>query len=55
MVCFAVSDPERRAEALRAQGIDVDTRPGTGVRMSCHPCITVEECDRAVEALARPA
>jgi len=54
MVCFAVPDPDRRAEALRAQGIDVDTRPGTGVRMSCHPCNTIEECDRAVEALARP-
>lgn len=53
MVCFAVPDPERRAEALRALGIDVDTRPGTGVRLSCHPCNTVEECDRAIEALAR--
>lgn len=53
MVCFDVPDPERRAEALRGQGIDVDTRPGTGVRMSCHPCNTVEECDRALEALAR--
>jgi selenocysteine lyase/cysteine desulfurase len=52
MVCFSVPEPERRADALRAQGIDVDTRPGTGVRMSCHPCNTAEECDRAVDALA---
>jgi kynureninase len=51
-ICFDVSEPERRAEQLRALGIDVDTRPGTGVRMSCHPCNTVEECDRAVDALA---
>jgi len=51
MVCFAVADPDRRAAALRAQGIDVDTRPGTGVRMSCHPCNTVEECDRALDGL----
>ncbi len=53
MVCFAVPEADRRAKALCALGIDVDTRPGTGVRMSCHPCNTVEECDRAIEALAR--
>ena len=51
-ICFDVSEPERRAERLRALGIDVDTRPGTGVRMSCHPCNTVEECERAIDALA---
>lgn len=51
-ICFAVSEPERRAARLGERGIDVDTRPGTGVRMSCHPCNTVEECERAVELLA---
>lgn len=55
MVCLAISEPERIVATLAGRGIDVDTRPGTGVRMSCHPCNTVEDCDRAFDALVEVA
>jgi selenocysteine lyase/cysteine desulfurase len=32
--------------------IDVDTRPGIGLRVSCHPCNSVDECNRLLAALA---
>lgn len=53
MVCFSVDSPERLAGELGQRGIDVDTRPGTGIRMSCHPCNTIEDCDRAMHAIAQ--
>jgi kynureninase len=52
MVCFAVPDAERVADRLREHGVDVDTRPGTGLRMSCHPCTTFDDCERGMTALA---
>jgi len=53
VIALAVPEPERAAEALRAQGIDVDTRPGTGLRFSAHPGNTEDDCDRALAAIAR--
>lgn len=53
MVCFSIPEPQRVAAALRERGVDVDTRPNTGVRMSCHPCVTVDDCDRAFAELDR--
>ncbi|MCU1280129.1 MAG: selenocysteine lyase [bacterium] len=52
MVCFDVPDPPRAVETLAQAGIDIDSRPGAGVRMSPHACNSEEECDRAVDALA---
>jgi kynureninase len=51
-VCLDVRDPDLAVDALEWAGIDIDTRPGAGVRVSPHACNTEEECDRAIEALA---
>jgi kynureninase len=52
MVCFGVDDPEGVAALLRERAIDVDTRPGTGVRMSCHPCVSDGDVARLLDELA---
>jgi selenocysteine lyase/cysteine desulfurase len=54
VVCLGVRDPDTVVAALRDRGIDVDTRPGTGIRASCHPCNTPGDCERLLEALASP-
>ena len=56
VVCLDLPGAAAIAEALGAQGIDVDTRPGTGLRVSCHPCNTLEDVDRLLAGLtaARP-
>jgi selenocysteine lyase/cysteine desulfurase len=38
---------------MAALGIDIDTRPGAGIRVSPHPCNTEQECDRVIDELAR--
>lgn len=53
MLCFDVADGSSVVEHLGSLGIDIDTRPGAGVRVSPHPCNTEEECDRVIDALAR--
>ncbi|HEY6960188.1 MAG TPA: aminotransferase class V-fold PLP-dependent enzyme [Candidatus Limnocylindria bacterium] len=44
-------DPHAAVEALRAKGVICDTRPGL-IRLSPHYFNTLEEMDRALEALA---
>jgi kynureninase len=53
MVCVDLPDPERLVDALAEEGIDVDARPGAGVRIGPHPCLHDEECDRLVERILR--
>lgn len=53
VVCLGVRDPARIAEQLRARGIDVDTRPGTGIRLSLHPCNLPDEVDHVLAELRR--
>ncbi len=53
VVCLDVRDPERAASELSALGIDVDTRPGTGIRLSCHPCNLHDDVDRVLAELRR--
>lgn len=53
VVCLGVRDPDRVAAQLRARGIDVDTRPGTGIRLSLHPCNLRDEVDRVLAELRR--
>ncbi|XXF76121.1 aminotransferase class V-fold PLP-dependent enzyme [Myxococcaceae bacterium GXIMD 01537] len=53
MLCLDVPEPGGIVTALAEQGIDVDSRPGAGLRLSPHPCSTEEECDRVVDALAK--
>jgi len=55
VVCLGVDDPGRVARELRDRGIDVDTRPGTGIRLSCHPCNLEDEIDRVLGELASRA
>jgi kynureninase len=53
MLCFDLEDGRAIVERMDALGIDVDTRPGAGVRAAPHPCSTEEECDRVIDTLAR--
>ncbi|HEU4732079.1 MAG TPA: aminotransferase class V-fold PLP-dependent enzyme [Kofleriaceae bacterium] len=53
VMCLGLRDPSRVASELRERGIDVDTRPGTGIRVSCHPCNLHEEIDRLLGELRR--
>lgn len=55
VVCLDVRDPGRAASELRTLGIDVDTRPGTGLRLSCHPCNLHDDIDRVLAELRRHA
>jgi kynureninase len=52
MVCLDIGDAEAMATALGEHGIDVDTRPGLGLRISCHPCNTKGDLDRLLAALS---
>ena len=53
MVCVEAADGEAVVAALEAEGIDVDTRPGAGVRIGPHPTQTEADMDTLVDALAR--
>jgi kynureninase len=55
MVCLDIADAdaERIVDALAAEGVDVDSRPGAGIRIAPHPCNTERECERAIELIAR--
>ena len=55
VVCLGVRDPARVASLLRVRGIDIDTRPGTGIRLSLHPCNLPDEVERALFELHRCA
>lgn len=50
-VCLRVADPARAVAELRELGVDADTRPGTGIRFSAHPCNTEEDIATAVAYL----
>ncbi|NUP06104.1 MAG: aminotransferase class V-fold PLP-dependent enzyme [Polyangiaceae bacterium] len=53
MICFDLPDGDKIVSSLAELGIDVDYRPGAGVRVGAHPCATEDECDRLVDHLAR--
>jgi kynureninase len=53
MLCFDMDEGPSVVERMASLGIDIDTRPGAGVRVAPHPCNTEEECDRVVDELAR--
>jgi len=52
MVCLAVEEGERIVAELARDGIDIGTRPGSGLRVGPHACNTEEECDRVIDAIA---
>ncbi|HEU4411270.1 MAG TPA: aminotransferase class V-fold PLP-dependent enzyme [Polyangiaceae bacterium] len=55
MVCLRVPEPERVTDALAEAGVDVDCRPGAGIRIGPHPCNTERECELAIDLIARHA
>jgi kynureninase len=52
VIALELADAAATSERLAALGIDVDTRPGSGLRISCHPCNSSEDLDRLLAALA---
>lgn len=52
MICVDVPDAPAVVAALAEEGIDVDVRPGAGIRVGPHPCATPEECDLVVDRIA---
>jgi kynureninase len=54
-VILDVPDGAAVADQLIAQGIIVDHRPGAGIRIAPHFYSTVDEIDRAVDALTEIA
>jgi len=52
MLCIDVAEPERIVSALAAEKIDVDTRPGSGLRIGPYPCLDEAECDHLLDRLA---
>ncbi len=52
MLCFDVDEGNTVVDQLSLLGIDIDTRPGAGIRVSPHPCNTEQECDRVIDELA---
>ncbi len=53
MVCLDVPDGKQLVLQLESEGIDIDARPGAGVRVGPHPCATEDECDAVIASLAR--
>src|SRR5262249_28898062 len=51
-ICLDIPRGEDVVHELEARGIDVDYRPGAGVRVGPHYCHREEECDRVVDAIA---
>jgi kynureninase len=52
MICVDVPGGEAIVDELEARGIDVDHRPGAGIRIAPHFCHREDECDRVIDALA---
>lgn len=52
MICLDVPHGAEIVDALEAVGIDVDWRPGAGIRVGPHACHREDECDRVIDAIA---
>ncbi|MGE0321360.1 MAG: aminotransferase class V-fold PLP-dependent enzyme [Polyangiaceae bacterium] len=48
-----VSAQQRLLKELAGAGIDVDFRPGGGMRVSPHPCTSLNDCDAAVSTISK--
>jgi kynureninase len=53
MLVLGAENTSEVVEQLAAEGIDIDSRKGAGLRVAPHPCSTEEECDRVIDAIAR--
>jgi kynureninase len=52
-LCIENSGGEQLVTALESIGIDVDYRPGVGLRVGPHWCHRPEECDRVIDTIAK--
>jgi kynureninase len=52
MLCIDAPNAEAIVEQLEGEGIDVDYRPGAGIRVGPHVCHRDDECDRVIDAIA---
>lgn len=55
MICIDAPDGEAVVKKLEDQAIDVDYRPGAGIRIGPHFCHREDECDRVIDAIAAAA
>lgn len=51
MICLDVPDPSTIVAQLGERGVDVDARPGAGIRIGPHACVHAEECDATIHAI----
>ncbi len=51
MVCIDTPNASELVTQLAEIGIDVDSRPGAGLRIGPHACVTEEECDAVIDAI----
>jgi kynureninase len=52
MLCMDAPNAEAVVARLEAEGIDIDCRPGAGLRVGPHVCCREDECDRVIDAIA---
>jgi kynureninase len=55
MLCFDLARCAEVESRLAEAGIDVDHRPGAGLRVAPHFCHRDDECDRVIDAIAEAA
>lgn len=53
MVCIDVPEAKQLVLHLESEGIDIDARPGAGIRLGPHACATEDECDAVIRSVAR--
>jgi kynureninase len=55
VVALRVEDAKQCVSRLRDRGVEIDTRGERSIRLGPHWCTSLDECDRAVDALAEIA
>jgi kynureninase len=55
MLCLDLPNAEAVEGVLDERGIDVDFRPGAGLRVAPHFCHREDECDRVVDEIVEVA
>jgi kynureninase len=53
MVCIEVAGAKQLVLELEREGIDIDARPGAGIRVGPHACATEDECDTVIRSVVR--
>jgi selenocysteine lyase/cysteine desulfurase len=53
LLAIEVDDAHAVVRALKAEGFEIDTRNRRSVRLGPHWCVTLEECERAIQLVAQ--